>query len=199
MREKLRACICCLSFCCFFEFEIIVGELSEQRSDVCGGALGVGGDFFVLQAEQEQTIEEIHADTYFFVVAASAFCAQFNDIGQHLVVHLTVVGILVVLQQPLVRLFQFLEQVFVNLEMATLSQALANHHLAMVLVPFFIGSAVVVVVEGKAREVFRFDAVEVQIVGTQNILYLPEIEEMLNTTFPTELLGYFHDKEEGEN
>ena len=151
MREKLRACICCLSFCCFFEFEIIVGELSEQRSDVCGGALGVGGDFFVLQAEQEQTIEEIHADTYFFVVAASAFCAQFNDIGQHLVLHLTVVGILVVLQQPLVRLFQFLEQVFVNLEMATLSQALANHHLAVVLVPFFIGSAVVVVVEGKAR------------------------------------------------
>lgn len=199
MREKLRACICCLSFCCFFEFEIIVGELSEQRSDVCGSALGVGGDFFVLQAEQEQTIEEIHADTYFFVVAASAFCAQFNDIGQHLVVHLTVVGILVVLQQSLVCLFQFLEQVFVNLEMATLSQALANHHLAVVLVPFFIGSAVVVVVEGKAREVFRLDAVEVQIVGTQNILYLPEIEEMLNTTFPTELLGYFHDKEEGEN
>ena len=199
MREKLRACICCLSFCCFFEFEIIVGELSEHRSDVCGGALGVGGDFLVLQAEQEQTIEEIHADTYFFVVAASAFCAQFNDIGQHLVVHLTVVGILVVLQQPLVRLFQFLEQVFVNLEMATLSQTLANHHLAVVLVPLFIGSAVVVVVEGKAREVFRFDAVEVQIVGTQNILYLPEIEEMLNTTFPTELLGYFHDKEEGEN
>ena len=199
MREKLRACICCLSFCCFFEFEIIVGELPEQRSDVCGGALGVGGDVLVLQAEQEQTIEEIHADTYFFVVAASAFCAQFNDIGQHLVVHLTVVGILVVLQQPLVRLFQFLEQVLVNLEMATLSQALANHHLAVVLVPLFIGSAVVVVVEGKARQVFRLDAVEVQIVGTQNILYLPEIEEMLNTTFPTELLGYFHDKEEGEN
>ena len=73
MREKLCACICCLSFCCFFEFEIIVGELSEQRSDVCGGALGVGGDFLVLQAEQEQTIEEIQADTYcFFVCVCSS-------------------------------------------------------------------------------------------------------------------------------
>ena len=85
-----------------------------------------------------------------------------------------------------------------NLEMATLSQALANHHLAMVFIPFFVGSAFAFVLEVEAREVFRLDAVKVQIVSAQNILYLPEIEEMLNTTFLAELLGDFHDKERVE-
>ena len=152
----------------------------------------------MLQAKQQQAVEEVHAGANVLVVLPGSLRAQFDDVGQYLVIHLPVVGKLVVLQQSLVRLFQLLEQVLVDLKVSTLAQTLTNHHLAAVFVPFFVGSAFAFIGEGEAREVFRLDAVEVQIVGAQNILYLPEIEEMLNTTFLTELLGYFHDKGRGE-
>ena len=173
---------------------VVVGELTEEGGDVFGCGFGLGGDGLPAEAQEHEAVEEFEAQFQFFGHAAGGsgsgsgwlFGAQFDEIRQHFVVHLAVEGIFGGADEEMVHLGEPFDDVAIDLQMAVLHLSLFAHHVAEVGVPLFLFYPSVGW-EVELREIAFAQAVDVALVGAEDVFDLPHVEQVFGAVLVLKL------------
>lgn len=154
-----------------------------------------GGDFLLLEAEEHHAVEEFEAHLEFVGDGGRSvdfvLCAEFDDVGEDLVVHLAVVGELARLEELAMNVGETFDDILIDLKVSALRLAFFAEHGAKIGVPFFYFRGLLGG-ELELREITFAETVDIASVGTNDVFNLPHIEEELGAVFVLELLSNEH-------
>lgn len=169
---------------------VVVGEHGQEVGYDALGFEGGVAYFFAFDFEHEDAVEAFEAGFYFGFVFVGAFGSELYDEGEGLVVGVFVVGEFGALEESGVEVAQPDDYVFVDLYVAFLCYIFSVHHVDELAIPFEHGFSFVVG-ELAAEDVF-VDDVNVELCGTDEVFYLPHVEQVFCHALFFELFCYIH-------